>query len=73
MDIQISNTLTNTVLGHHSDSFLSDGSKSTFKIMFKEPIEILPDLLYTASATLRVRFKWLKTWLSTVNYVGGRK
>jgi BTB/POZ domain-containing protein 1/2 len=53
VDIQISNTLTNTVLGHHSDSFLSDGSKSTFKIMFKEPIEILPDLLYTASATLR--------------------
>jgi BTB/POZ domain-containing protein 1/2 len=53
VDIQVSQTSQNTVIGHHSDSFCSDGSKSTFKVMFKEPIEVLPEVTYTASATLR--------------------
>jgi len=53
VDIQLSYACQGTVLGHHSDSFVSDGSKSTFRVMFKEPIEILPEVTYTASATLR--------------------
>lgn len=53
VDIQVSHASQGNVLGHHSDSFVSDGSKSTFQIMFKEPIEILPEVAYTASATLR--------------------
>jgi len=28
-----------------------------FRVMFKEPVEIQPDVNYTASATLKVRVK----------------
>ncbi len=41
------------LLGSNELSFLSDGTNSTFRVMFKEPIEILPNTNYTASATLK--------------------
>ena len=34
---------------------MSDGSKSTFRVMFKEPIEVQANTGYTACATLKVR------------------
>uniref|UniRef100_A0A3Q3AAF0 BTB domain containing 1 n=1 Tax=Kryptolebias marmoratus TaxID=37003 RepID=A0A3Q3AAF0_KRYMA len=33
--------------------FSCDGSANTFRVMFKEPIEILPNVSYTACATLK--------------------
>jgi len=53
VDIQVCLPSPTTILGHHSDTFCSDGTKSTFKVMFAEPIEILPEVAYIASATLR--------------------
>ena len=45
-------------LGSNEVSFTSDGSNSTFRVMFKEPIEVQPNTNYTASATLKVRIVW---------------
>jgi len=39
--------------GSNEVSFTSDGSNSTFRVMFKEPIEITSNANYTASATLK--------------------
>ena len=44
------------MLGSNEVSFLSDGTNSTFRCMFKEPVEILPNTNYTASTTLKVVF-----------------
>lgn len=35
-------------------NFTSDGSVNTFRVMFKEPVEVLPNTNYTAYATLKV-------------------
>lgn len=35
-------------------SFISDGTMNTFRVMFKEPFEVLPNTNYTAYATLKV-------------------
>lgn len=51
--IQIIATDTNKICGHNDTAFSSDGSDSTFRVMFKEPVEILSGVNYTASATLR--------------------
>ena len=40
-------------LGSNEVSFTSDGSNSTFRVMFKEPIEVQPNTNYTASANLK--------------------
>ena len=45
------------VSGSNDTSFQCDGSNATFRVMFKEPIEILPNINYTACATLKV--SWL--------------
>ena len=52
--IQIIHTGSERLLGSNEVSFTSDGSNSTFRVMFKEPIEIAPNTNYTASATLKV-------------------
>ena len=39
--IQIIATDTNKICGHNDTAFSSDGSDSTFRVMFKEPVEIL--------------------------------
>ena len=40
--------------GANDSSFQCDGSTSTFRVMFKEPVEIQPNTNYTACATLKV-------------------
>ncbi|KAK3092251.1 hypothetical protein FSP39_000340 [Pinctada imbricata] len=40
------------VLGQSYKKFFSDGSSSTFAVMFENPIQIEPDIFYTASAVL---------------------
>lgn len=52
---QIIHTDSNTVLGQNDTGFSCDGSASTFRVMFKEPVEVLPNVNYTACATLKVR------------------
>ncbi len=52
--IQLLHTGSGRLLGSNEVAFQSDGSTNTFKVMFKEAIEILPNTNYTASATLKV-------------------
>lgn len=54
--LQIIHTDSNTVLGQNDTGFSCDGSANTFRVMFKEPVEILPNVNYTACATLKVRY-----------------
>lgn len=42
-------------LGQNDTGFSCDGTANTFRVMFKEPVEILPNVCYTACATLKVR------------------
>uniref|UniRef100_A0A8C2QZA1 BTB domain-containing protein n=1 Tax=Capra hircus TaxID=9925 RepID=A0A8C2QZA1_CAPHI len=51
--IKIIHTDSNTVLGQNDTGFSCDGSASTFRVMFKEPVEVLPNVNYTACATLK--------------------
>jgi BTB/POZ domain-containing protein 1/2 len=53
VNIQVIHTGTGRVCGSHDSSFSCDGSSSTFRVMFKEPIEIAPNTNYTACATLK--------------------
>ncbi|TRY81418.1 hypothetical protein DNTS_030335 [Danionella cerebrum] len=50
---QIIHTDSNTVLGQNDTGFSCDGSSNTFRVMFKEPVEVLPNVNYTACATLK--------------------
>ena len=52
--IQIAHTGSARVLGANQLTFSSDGTNATFRVMFKEPIEIHQNTNYTASATLKV-------------------
>ena len=52
--IQLIHTGSGRILGSNETNFLSDGTNATFRVMFKEPIEIMPNTNYTASATLKV-------------------
>ncbi|XP_032483402.1 BTB/POZ domain-containing protein 2 isoform X3 [Phocoena sinus] len=51
--LEIIHTDSNTVLGQNDTGFSCDGSASTFRVMFKEPVEVLPNVNYTACATLK--------------------
>ena len=42
------------VMGSNDPTFQCDGTTSTFRVMFKEPVEILPNTSYIACATLKV-------------------
>ncbi|MGH0186814.1 UNVERIFIED_CONTAM: hypothetical protein FKN15_022610 [Acipenser sinensis] len=53
VNIQIIHTDSNTALGQNDTGFSCDGTASTFRVMFKEPVEILPNVNYTACATLK--------------------
>ncbi|KAJ8357747.1 hypothetical protein SKAU_G00205410 [Synaphobranchus kaupii] len=53
VNIQIIHTDSNIVLGQNDTGFSCDGSANTFRVMFKEPVEILPNVNYTACATLK--------------------
>lgn len=41
-------------MGSNDTSFQCDGTTSTFRVMFKEPVEILPNTSFVACATLKV-------------------
>jgi len=69
VNIQIIHSETNTVSGQNETGFSCDGSWKTFRVMFKEPIEIMQNQFYTASATLIVsnganRIRKLDTFLN---------
>ncbi|VDK47921.1 unnamed protein product [Anisakis simplex] len=52
--IQILHCGTGKVLASNDTSFTCDGSSSTFRVLFKEPVEITPCVTYIASACLKV-------------------
>lgn len=53
VNIQIIHTSTNKIYGSNDTNFSCDGSNSTFRVMFKEPVEVAPNTHFTASATLK--------------------
>lgn len=53
VNIQIIHTDSGKVCGQNDTTFQCDGTNSTFRVMFKEPIEIQPNASYTACATLK--------------------
>ncbi|XP_065672632.1 BTB/POZ domain-containing protein 2 [Hydra vulgaris] len=53
VNIQIINSETTAVVGYTDTKFSCDGTDSLNRVMFKEPIEILPNISYTACGTLR--------------------
>ena len=54
--LQILSADTQRVLGSTDTVFTCDGSSSTFRVMFKEPVEILPCVHYIAAVTLKVHY-----------------
>uniref|UniRef100_A0A8C9U865 BTB domain containing 1 n=1 Tax=Scleropages formosus TaxID=113540 RepID=A0A8C9U865_SCLFO len=53
VNIQIFETDKSQMLGQNDTGFSCDGTANTFRVMFKEPIEIMPNVNYTACATLK--------------------
>lgn len=53
MNIQIIEYEKKQTLGQNDTGFSCDGTANTFRVMFKEPVEILPNVCYTACATLK--------------------
>ncbi|XP_041649869.1 BTB/POZ domain-containing protein 1-like isoform X1 [Cheilinus undulatus] len=53
VNIQILESDKRITLGQNDTGFSCDGTASTFRVMFKEPVEILPNVSYTACATLK--------------------
>lgn len=53
---QMIHTDSGATCGANDTNFLSDGTTSTFRVLFKEPVEIQPNQSYTACATLKVKF-----------------
>jgi len=51
--IQLIHTGSGRLLGSNEITFSSDGTNSTFRAMFKEPLEIQPNTNYTAVSTLK--------------------
>ncbi|XP_040022854.1 BTB/POZ domain-containing protein 1 isoform X2 [Gasterosteus aculeatus] len=53
VNIQILESDKRIILGQNDTGFNCDGTANTFRVMFKEPVEILPNVSYTACATLK--------------------
>ncbi|KAH0950619.1 hypothetical protein HN011_009123 [Eciton burchellii] len=51
--MELIHTASGKVIAKNTTSFSCDGSKYTYRIMFKELAEILPNTIYTASATFK--------------------
>ncbi|KAF1392647.1 hypothetical protein PFLUV_G00030240 [Perca fluviatilis] len=67
VNIQILESDKRITLGQNDTGFNCDGTANTFRVMFKEPVEILPSVSYTACATLKgpdshYGTKGLKKW-----------
>lgn len=52
--IELIHTASGKVIAKNATSFSCDGSNYTYRLVFKEPVEILPNTNYTASATFEV-------------------
>lgn len=52
--IEIIHADSDEILGQNDTAFSCNGSDSTFRVMFKNPVEIQPSMDYIASATLKV-------------------
>jgi BTB/POZ domain-containing protein 1/2 len=52
--IQLIHFESSNVCAENPTNFNCDGTNSTFKVMFKEPVEIQPDTYYVAAATIKV-------------------
>jgi len=52
--LQILHADTIQICGSNDTGFVCDGSKSTFRVLFKEPVEIQANTSYIACATLKV-------------------
>ncbi|XP_077448147.1 BTB/POZ domain-containing protein 1-like [Stigmatopora argus] len=53
VNIQILESDKNLTVGQNDTGFSCDGTSNTFRVMFTEPVEILPNVSYTACATLK--------------------
>lgn len=53
--IKILHCGTGKVIAENDTSFVCDGSSSTFRVLFRDPVEITPSVTYIASALLKVR------------------
>ncbi|XP_044588074.1 BTB/POZ domain-containing protein 1-like [Cotesia glomerata] len=51
--IELTHTASGKTIATNSTSFSCDGSNYTYRLMFKEPIEIIANTIYTASATFK--------------------
>ncbi|KAK0398386.1 hypothetical protein QR680_002568 [Steinernema hermaphroditum] len=51
--IEITSGATGEILAQNDTSFKSDGSTNTFRVLFKEPVLILPNTTFIASACLQ--------------------
>ncbi|KAF7996341.1 hypothetical protein HCN44_001973 [Aphidius gifuensis] len=51
--IELTHTASSKIIASHLTSFSCDGSNYTYRLMFKEPIEIIANTIYTASATFK--------------------
>ncbi|XP_057708988.1 BTB/POZ domain-containing protein 1-like [Corythoichthys intestinalis] len=53
VNIQIMESDKHVTVGQNDTGFSCDGTSNTFRVMFTEPVEILPNVSYTACATLK--------------------
>ncbi|KAE8617945.1 hypothetical protein XENTR_v10009232 [Xenopus tropicalis] len=53
VNIQIVEYEKNQIVGQNDTGFSCDGTANIFRVMFKESVEILPNVCYTACATLK--------------------
>ncbi|XP_077374774.1 BTB/POZ domain-containing protein 1-like isoform X2 [Festucalex cinctus] len=53
VNIQIMESDKHLTVGQNDTGFSCDGTSNTFRVMFTEPVEILPNVIYTACATLK--------------------
>lgn len=53
VSLQLIQNTSNCVLGSNHTTFSCDGTNYTFRVMFKNAIEIQPNVSYTASATIK--------------------
>ncbi|XP_043495640.1 BTB/POZ domain-containing protein 1-like isoform X1 [Polistes fuscatus] len=51
--VELIHTASGKVIASNSTTFSCDGSKYTYRLMFKDLAEILPNTIYTASATFK--------------------
>jgi len=74
--VELIHTASGKVIATNATSFSCDGSKYTYRLMFKELAEILPNTIYTASATFKVVILYLLIYyliivgfVKNINYI----